>query len=35
MTGRQTSNGLRNALIGVGAIGAVAEWIAAADVAWH
>lgn len=35
MTGRQTLNGLRNALIGVGAIGAVAAWIGAAEVAWH
>lgn len=35
MTGRQTSNGLRNALIGVGAIGAVAAWIEAAGMAWH
>lgn len=35
MTGRQTSNGLGNALIGVGAIWAVAAWIEAAEVAWH
>ena len=35
MMGRQTSNGLRNALIGVDAIGALAAWIEAAEMAWH
>lgn len=35
MMGRQTSNGLRNALIGGGAIGVVVAWIEAAGMAWH
>lgn len=35
MTGRQTSNGLRNALIGVGVIGVVAALVETAGVAWH
>ena len=35
MTGRQTSNGLRNAPIGVVAIGAVTAWIEVAGMAWH